>query len=265
MTVLAALRHHKLLVATVVLVLLATLIAPVFAADGTRTLAASFSPPAPGLLLGTDGLGRDVFARLLSGGRDLVLVAAVSTVVAICVGAALGIFVAHPGVVSAAARWILDAVLVVPAMLTMMVLVFGLGAGLTTVILITAAVSAPFVARFVRSLVLPLRGSEFVLAARNGGDASAVVMVREVLPVIAGPIAADAGARFVGAVYLVASASFLGFDPLGADADWASAVQTGLQGLSLNPWAVLAPAGAIAAVTVPANLLVDRLIREVSR
>ena len=265
MTIVGALSRHRFLATVAFLLVLAAVSAPVGAGDGIRTVAAGFSPPTAALPLGTDGLGRDVMARLLAGGRDLVVVAGVATALAVIVGVALGLITSRPGGLTSALRWILDVVLVVPAMLTMLVLIFGIGPGVLTVVIITAAISAPFVARFVRSLARPLLSSEFVLIARSGGDSSATIFGREVLPVLAGPIAADAGARFVGAVYLVASASFLGFDPLGSSSDWAAMVQSGLAGIALNPWAALEPALAIALITVPANLLVDRVLREVTQ
>lgn len=251
--------HPRVLALAGVLLFMLALafLGPLVAGDGRRTVAPSFAPPTVELPLGTDVLGRDVLARLLSGGSGLLAVAALATVVAVCAGTILGFATAHRDVVSTTLNWILDVVLVVPAMLTMLVLIFGLGAGPVTIVAITSAISAPFVARYVRSLARPLLAADFVLAARAGGDSWGRVFVREIAPVAFGPIAADAGARFVGAVYLVASASFLGFDPLGSESDWASMVQEGLQGISLNPWAALAPAIAIAAVTIPANLLVD--------
>ena len=89
--------------------------------------------------------------------------------------------------------------------------------------------------------------------------------LREIVPNLVGPLLADAGARFVGALYMVASAGFLGFNPLGGDGDWATMIQTNLDGLGKNPWASLAPALAVVSITVPANLLADRWMRRKTR
>ncbi|MGP4968430.1 ABC transporter permease [Glutamicibacter ardleyensis] len=222
-------------------------------------------PPGEGLLLGSDGLGRDVFARLLQGGAGLLSVAAISTVSAVLVGVAIGLALSIAGALGRVLGRAIDVLLVVPSILTMLILIFGLGTGVGTVIVITTAVSAPFIARYTRSLVTPLLKSPFVLAARIAGDSWSTVAAREILPNITGPIAADAGGRFVAALYLVAAAGFLGFNPLGSDGDWASMIQSGLDGLALNPWASLAPTLAIVLVTVPANLLADRIIRKAHR
>ena len=65
--------------------------------------------------------------------------------------------------------------------------------------------------------------------------------------------------RFLNSVYLVATAAFLGFDPLGTGSDWGTMIQTGVTGISLNPWAALAPTIAIACITISGNLLLDRI------
>ena len=64
---------------------------------------------------------------------------------------------------------------------------------------------------------------------------------------------------FINSVYLVATAAFLGFDPLGTGSDWGTMIQTGVTGISLNPWAALAPTIAIACITISGNLLLDRI------
>lgn len=248
-----------------ILVVTVTIVGALVPFDGSRTVAAGYVPPGEGLLLGSDGLGRDVFARLLQGGAGLLSVAAISTVSAVLVGVAIGLALSIAGALGRVLGRAIDVLLVVPSILTMLILIFGLGTGVGTVIVITTAVSAPFIARYTRSLVTPLLKSPFVLAARIAGDSWSTVAAREILPNITGPIAADAGGRFVAALYLVAAAGFLGFNPLGSDGDWASMIQSGLDGLALNPWASLAPTLAIVLVTVPANLLADRIIRKAHR
>ena len=83
--------------------------------------------------------------------------------------------------------------------------------------------------------------------------------MREVLPNLAVPLATTVGMRFINSVYLVATAAFLGFDPLGTGSDWGTMIQTGVTGISLNPWAALAPTIAIACITISGNLLLDRI------
>ncbi len=240
-------------------------VGPLFATGSETAVAAGYLPPGEGGLLGTDGLGRDVWQRLAAGGAGLLLVAALATGVAMLVGISLGLVLTSRRPLARGVGFVVDLLLVVPSMLTMMVLVFGLGSGVPTMVLVMTVASVPFVARFTRAAALPVLRSDYVLAARLGGDGWPRVFVRDVLPNLAGPLLADAGTRFIGALYLVAAAGFLGFSPLGGDSDWATMVQAGLEGIRLNPWASLAPALAIAAVTVPANILVDRAMRKVTQ
>ncbi len=255
----------RMLLGFLVLIVIATVTGPLLVADAAATVGAGYSAASPGLPLGTDGLGRDVWTRLLAGGSGLLLVALVSTVAAVVIGVAFGLVLTTRRPTAKALGIVLNLLLVIPSMLTMMVLVFGLGSGVSTMVLIMAVASVPFVARFTRSIAIPVIASEYVLAARAGGDSWPVIFVREVLPNLGPPILADAGARFIGSLYLVAAAGFLGFSPLGSDNDWATMVQSGLEGLTLNPWASLAPALAIAGITIPANLLVDRAMRRTLR
>ena len=227
--------------------------------DGTTTVGMGFAPPSPDHLLGTDKLGRDVLARVLHGGARLLGVALVATLAATAVGALLGFATAGRTRWSRGLAIGIDLFVVIPSIVTLMVLVFGLGAGLGTMVMVTVIATAPYTARYMRSVVRPVLASDYVTAAYLAGDSAWTVAVREVLPNVALPLATDAGQRFIGAVYLVASAAFLGFDPLGGGADWATMIQEGMTGLALNPWATLAPAIALACVTVSGNLLIDRL------
>ena len=219
-------------------------------ADGTSTVGAAFMPPSAEHPLGTDGLGRDVLARLMHGGAHLIAVA---------VGVALGFAVSAKGRFADVLSYLLDLLLVIPSILVVMVLVFGLGSGVGTMIVVTTAVSAPYIARYTRSLVRPVAASPYVTAARLSGDSAAKTAVREVLPNLAVPLATTVGMRFINSVYLVATAAFLGFDPLGTGSDWGTMIQTGVTGISLNPWAALAPTIAIACITISGNLLLDRI------
>lgn len=227
--------------------------------DGTTTVGMGFAPPSPEHPLGTDKLGRDVLARVLHGGARLLGVALVATLAATAAGVLLGFATAGHRWWSRALAVGVDLFVVIPSIVTLMVLVFGLGAGLGTMVLVTVVATAPYTARYMRSVIRPLWTSDYATAARLAGDSDWLVAVREVLPNAILPLATDAGQRFIGAVYLVASAAFLGFDPLGGGADWATMIQEGMAGLALNPWATLAPAIALACVTVSGNLLVDRL------
>lgn len=251
-----------LLVALFAISVLFALVGWLIPTDGSSTFGMSFSPSGMGHPLGTDNLGRDVLARLLHGGAQLLGVSVLSTAVSTVVGVAWGIALAGKGLLKTALSAAADLFVVMPSVLVMMVLVFGLGSGVATMVLVTVAVSAPFTARYTRSVVEPILRSGFVESSRLSGDPFWKTVLFDVLPCAALPIATDTGLRFISAVYLVSSAAFMGFDPLGSASDWGTMIQSGVEGLSLNPWAAIAPCIALACITVSGNLLIDRIGKE---
>ena len=129
-----------LLVALFVCSVLFALVGCLIPADGSSTFGMSFSPPGMDHSLGTDNLGRDVLARLLHGGAQLLGVAVLSTAVSTVVGVAWGIALAGKGLLKTALSAAADLLVVMPSVLVMMVLVFGLGSGVATMVLVTVAV-----------------------------------------------------------------------------------------------------------------------------
>lgn len=211
--------------------------------------------------LGTDNLGRDVLSRVLAGGWPVLVLPAVAVTISTSVGVAAGLTLVAGPRRGRRTGQVLDLFLVLPPVLVLVILAFVLGPGTGTLLIIITVLSAPFTGRQVRALADPLLDTGFVHIALTEGHGRGTVVLREVLPNIGGPVLADAGNRLVGAVYLVASASFLGISPLPGSSDWASMVADALGGIMLNPAAVLAPALAIGLVTVPVNLLADRAAR----
>lgn len=231
-----------------------------------ETVAVPFSDPGPGLPLGADHLGRSVWSRLLHGGRPIVLVPVVATAVTTVVGGLLGIAIASLS--RRRERWLLsalDVVIVLPPVLVLLLALYRFGASSAVLVLVVVVVTTPYVARFTKATARPLLGTGWVEHAVAAGEGRWSVLVREVVPNLMGPLLADAGLRFVGAVYLVASAGFLGFGPAPPASDWSSMIAQNIEGAGLNLWSVVAPAAAIAALTVPTNLLADRLLRRLAR
>jgi peptide/nickel transport system permease protein len=216
--------------------------------------------------LGTDHLGRDVLSRLLHGGRSLVLVPLAGTVLATVLGGTLGVLAASTGrrpqtVLSRC----LDVLIVLPPVLVLLVLL-NTGAPRTLVLVATIVlVTTPFAARYARAAAEPLLHTGYVEHELAAGGRLLGVLVRDVVPNLAGPLLADTGLRYVGAVYLTASAGFLGYGPAGAGADWGSMIAENMPGAGLNVLAVLAPCAALVLFTVSANLLADRLAHRWAR
>lgn len=217
------------------------------------------APPGPPYsadgLLGTDGLGRDVLTQLLRGGSTLG-VAAGAVVLAYLAGGAIGLAAASNRVLDEVLMRPLDVLLPMPSLLVISVVVVWRP---EAVVLAVAALNVPTVARLVRAAALDAASGPVVEAMWLQGEswARAGYVGRSVL----GPLKADAGTRVTLAVFLVASANFLGLGLSPTAPDWAVSISHNRQGLLLQPWAVLAPAAMIVAFTLGLSMLADRRTR----
>ncbi|MER6617568.1 ABC transporter permease [Streptomyces xantholiticus] len=233
------------------------LLGPLFAGEpGPR--AASFTLGG-GHWLGTDFVGRDVWRQVLLGGRSVVLVALAAT--------ALAYLVAFPvGLLSALTQrsWLeellmrpLDVLLAVPSLLMILLVAAVFTPGAVGLTLLVALVNIPDAARIVRAAAAEAASRPAVEALRMQGETWWRTAVGYVGRSLTRTLAADAGVRLTGVLYLVATAAFLGVGVEPDAADWAVMVDRNRTGLFVQPWAVVVPALLIVALTMGANLLVD--------
>ncbi|MBB2154977.1 ABC transporter permease [Gluconacetobacter diazotrophicus] len=221
---------------------------------------AVFAPPSRHFLLGTDYLGRDVFSRILVGVRDTVFIALAATLLACAVGATLGIGSALVG------GWaeillsrLCDALISIPSVLFGLILVAAFGSSWPVLIGAMAVIYMPGCYRVSYALALQLHQLDFVLVARGRGEGLPYLIRHEILPNMIGPVLTDMGLRFVYVVLLLSNLSFLGLGVQPPDADLGSLVRENILGVVFAAPAVLAPALAIAVLTVGVNLSIDRM------
>ena len=243
-----------LLVGTVGMALLGPLFAP---EPVGQTIGRPYDTETGGWL-GTGAVGRDIWSEMLHGGRRIVLAPVVITLLATLVGPTVGALMAASRSANRVLR-VLDVVAVLPGLLVLLLMLYRFGDSLVVVGIAVVLVSAPYIARYMRSVAEPVLASDYVLQARLVGEPRLLILWRHVLPNLTGPVLADAALRVAGTVYVVAAASFLGFGPPPPATDWAVMINEGAAGATLNANAVVAPALAIAAFTVSLNLLGDRL------
>ena len=210
--------------------------------------------------LGTDYLGRDMLTRIVAGTPYTIGVALVATVLACGAGALLGLLAAVVGgwFDSALSR-VLDTLISIPSKMFALVVIAGFGSSVTLLIAVAAIVYTPGCYRIIRSLAVNINAMDYVVVARARGEGHGYIMRREILPNITGPLLADMGLRFVYALRLLASLSFLGLGVQPPMADWGSLVRENLGALPMGGVAVLAPALAIATLTIAVNLVIDNL------
>ncbi|PWI13282.1 ABC transporter permease [Streptomyces sp. Act143] len=244
-------------VAIIAVPLLIALLGPVFAGrPGPR--AASFTLGG-GHWLGTDFVGRDVWRQVLHGGRPVVLTALAAT--------ALSYLVALPvGLAAALTRRRrleellmrpLDVLLAVPSLLLILLAATVFAPGAVGLALLVALVNVPDAARLVRAAAAEAAARPAVEALRMQGETWWRMAVGYVGRSILRTLAADAGTRLTGVLYLVATAAFLGVGVAPDAADWAVMVDRNRTGLFVQPWAVVVPALLIVALTTGTNLLFD--------
>lgn len=227
-----------------------------------KTVARPFEAASSIHRLGTDQLGRDVWSQLLHGGRAIVVVPVVATIITGTVAGLLGVVCGYfRGRVDTVISRAVDVMIALPAILVLLVLVNGWGSSSTILVVAVVLTIGPYSMRYARATTLQIVTSGYVEHAVAQGESSMGVILRELVPNVVGPVLADSALRLVGSIYLIASASFLGFGPQPPATDWARQVQENLQGIGLNAWAVVAPAVAVALFAVSVMVTADDVVR----
>jgi len=227
---------------------------------------AVFVPISAAHWLGTDYLGRDMLARVIEGARYTVGVAFLATLLASGVGTVLALLAA------ASNRWIdgglsrtLDTLTAIPSKMFALIMVAGFGSSIPMLVMTAAIIYMPGAYRFARALAVNVNALDYVTVARTRGEGKLYVMLREILPNIAGPMLADLGLRFVYIVLLLAALSFLGLGVQPPAADWGSLVRENIGALADAGASVIVPSAAIASLTIAVNLVIDNLPGGVAR
>ena len=218
-------------------------------------------PPSLANPIGTDDVGRDEFARIMSGGRVSLLVGMASMLVAILLGVGIGSFAGfYGGVVDNILMRLTDVALAIPSYLLLFVLSIAFSDGSpTSIIILIAILSWPNTARLVRSEFLALREREYVLAARTVGARGPRLMFRHILPNAAGPIIVSATLLVGGNIIFESVLSYFGFGLHIPFASWGNLVSNGQELYDVAPWLVFAPALLIVTVVLSFNLVGDGL------
>ena len=221
-------------------------------------------PPSPAHWFGTDGLGRELFARVLVGGRTSLLVGLASTAVSVLVGVSYGAVAGfYGGKVDEAMMRLVDFLYGLPYMflVILIMLLFSETArgDMLPVFLALGLVQWLTMARIVRGQVLTLRRREFVLAAELLGASDLRILVRHVLPNVVGVIVVYATLMVPSVIILESFLSFLG---LGVALSWGQLVSDGIA--VINPirsywWILLWPSLFLGATLISLNFLGDGL------
>ncbi len=218
-------------------------------------------------LLGTDRLGRDVLSRVITGARDVLLVAPIAAVIGVVVGTLLGLLMGYyRGLVDDVLSRIVEAFLSLPVALVALLTVVVLGPSNLVVIGVVGLLFAPIVARTVRAAVLTERELDYVQAARLQGESSGYIMLREILPNVTGPIIVELTVRIGYAIFTISTLSFLGAGIQPPSPDWGLMISEEYSQIIAGYWwPVVFPSLAIASLVIAVNLIADALQGVLSR
>jgi peptide/nickel transport system permease protein len=255
-------RHPTIVAGAMLLLLiaLAAVFAPLIAGDPL-----AFEPvnrlrgPSGEFWLGTDSLGRDVYARMVHGARISLLVGLSVAIISVLSGSLVGLVAGYFPRVDAVVMRLMDGIMAIPAILLAIALVALLGASVKVVIIAIAIPEIPRVTRLVRAVVLSVRDLPFVEAARSNGTRVAKLLRRHILPSTVAPLIVQATYICASAILTEAGLSFLGAGTPPEFPTWGNMIASSRLYLQIAPWTIFAPGICLALVVLAVNLLGDGL------
>jgi peptide/nickel transport system permease protein len=251
----AALVVLVLIVAAAVLAPLLPLANPI-QVDSPHAL---YSPGTP-YLFGSDQYGRDVFSRVVYGGRISLLVGPIAVFIALVPGVAVGLIAGYYG------RWVdtllmrvIDVMLAFPGILLALGIVAVLGPSLTSLMIAVGISTIPTYARLTRASVLSARENLYVDAARVVGAPDVSILLRHILPNVVAPIIVISTLGVGAAILVAAALSFLGLGSQPPTPEWGRMLSEGRQYLREQWWIATFPGLAIMLTVLALNVLGDGL------
>ncbi|NTI06284.1 ABC transporter permease [Agrobacterium rhizogenes] len=211
---------------------------------------------------GTDGVGRDVFARVLAGGRISLLVAIGSTAISAVIGFLVGAISALAGrFADAVTMRFVDLVMTLPPVIFLLVLASIAGTGIWPTVLVISLLSWPLLARMIRSRLLELRERDFVIAARGMGAGLPHLLLRHGLPNSIDILVVFATLQIANSILLEAGLSFLGLGIAPPAASWGNMLNAARSTAVFEqyPWQWLFPGGALVLAVLAINFIGDGL------
>jgi peptide/nickel transport system permease protein len=242
----------------VVMAVAAPIIAPF---NPTRVNAIdALQPPSPWYWMGTDAFGRDNLSRVIWGSRTSVQIGFVAVTISVLGGATLGLLSGyHRGWADLLVMRLTDVMLAFPGILLALVIIAVLGRNLTSAMIAVGISAMPAYIRVVRSSVLSVRETEYVIAAQVIGCGSNRILLRHILPNVTAPVIVLATLGIPTAIIAGASLSFLGLGVQPPTADWGEMLSSGRNQFALAPWLSIFPGLAIVITVLSVNLFGDGL------
>jgi len=209
-------------------------------------------------LCGTDNLGRDIFSRILYGGRMSLQIGIYASVLTTVIGALIGSVSAYfGGKVDNIIMRFMDVFMAIPPMLLAIAIAAALGTGTLNTMLAVVISGIPMKARIARGPVLSLRSQEYIEAARAVNTPTFKIILRHIIPNIMAPLIVQTTLSISGAIVQVAGLSFLGLGVQPPNPEWGAMLSAGRSFLRDFPWMVLAPGVAMLLTLFSLNVVGD--------
>ncbi|WP_208310838.1 ABC transporter permease subunit [Dermatophilus congolensis] len=253
-------RPISLLSCLLGLILIAGIAAPFLTSydPGSTDITRALQPPNFNHILGTDQLGRDIWARTLAGIAPTLAISITVVSLALVIGATVGMLTgAIGGIIDTICQRITAIFQAFPEFILALALAAILGPGFWSIV---AALTAPTwtrTARYARILTLELKNAPYIHAARMNNVPTPILFVRHILPNIAGPLIAVAASDLGGVILNLATLSFVGLGLPQPTTEWGTMIAQSRPFLHTATWLVLAPGLAVFTTTVTINLLAD--------
>lgn len=249
----------RLGIGIVLLNCLVAIFAPILAPYGETSIVGDVWEQISGdFYLGTDHIGRDLFTRMVYGGRNTIALAFITTALSFILGTTLGFIAAvRGGIIDQLVSRFVDIIMAFPTLIFALMVLSVVGSSVPTLILTIAVLDSTRVYRLSRAVAMDIEVMEYVEAARLRGEGTWWIIRQEILPNAMPPLMAEFGLRFCFVFLFIAALSFLGLGLQPPLADWGGMVRENAGAITFGIFTPLIPAGAIAFLTVGVNLIVD--------
>ena len=262
-------RFRKNRLATLGLVLFSTMVLLALSANiiadyetkaVSQNLKIRFQSPSREHIFGTDQYGRDVFARILHGGRISLFVGIITVSISMFFGLLIGASAAYyGGMIDNVSMRCMDMLLAIPSMLMAITIVAALGNGLFNLLIALSISNVPSMSRIVRSSVMSITGQEYIEAARVVGTKDSRIIMRHILPNAIGPVIVQATLTVARTILTISSLSFIGLGITSPTPEWGAMLSEAKSYMMYHPYLAVFPGVAIVLAVMGLTLIGDGL------